>query len=88
MEGKEFHIDVGIQKGAFRGVIEERSKRFSPLIRLAPASLGFVLEGLERIFQVTQEEQWQPSWKEEGRIFLIVKEAYKVGPFDSKGLSR
>ena len=83
VEAKTFIIDIGVQRGVLRGVMEERRKNFSLWVGMGAASLGFFLEGLERSFQRREEVWWTWGWEEEGRKFKMAKEENHAGPFVS-----
>ena len=51
-------MDLERHKGMVRGVIEEKRKNFSSWVWLGSFSQEFFLEGIERSFLDTKEEQW------------------------------
>ena len=76
-----FVINVGRKKGALRRVIEESRRSLSSWVGMGPMSQGFFLEGIERAFRVSNEEQWHWGWKEEGRKYSMIKDVNQPGPY-------
>ena len=58
MEAKTLFLNIRLQRGALRGVIEERRRNFSSCVGMGSNNLGFFLEEVERSFQRIEEIQW------------------------------
>ena len=57
IEAKLFMVDLERHKGTLRMVIEEKRRSFSSWVWMSPFNIGFFLEGIERSFLDTKEEQ-------------------------------
>ena len=86
MESKTFEVETEKKKGKMQIFIVERKRGVSSWIKLGPASLGPLLEGLVFCTKDTRIGHWEKLWQENGRIFSLVRSENKGGCFLRLGI--
>ncbi|RVX14299.1 hypothetical protein CK203_017270 [Vitis vinifera] len=87
VESKLFEVETEERNGKRHVVISESKGELVSWVRLGPASVGLVLEGLSQCLRNGEEGRWEKGWKEKGRFYsmrgkekggwLAVKEALR-----------
>ena len=81
VESKTFEVETEKKKGKMQIFIVERKRGVSSWIKLGPASLGPLLEGLVFCTRDTRTGHWEKLWQENGRTFSLVRGENKGGCF-------
>ncbi|RVX18413.1 hypothetical protein CK203_006490 [Vitis vinifera] len=81
VKSKTFKVETEKKKGKMQIFIVERKRGVSSWIKLRPASLGPLMEGLVFCTKDTRTEHWEKLWQENGRTFSLVRGENKGGCF-------
>ena len=73
VKSKTFKVETEKKKGKMQIFIVERKRGVSSWIKLGPASLGPLMEGLVFCTKDTRTEHWEKLWQENGRTFSLVR---------------
>ncbi|RVW47702.1 hypothetical protein CK203_107042 [Vitis vinifera] len=81
IESKTFKVETEKKKGKTQIFIVERKGGVSSWIKLGPASLGPLIEGLVFCLKDTRTGHWEKLWQENGRYFSLRQRSKKgLGP--------
>ena len=81
IESKNFLVETEQKKGKMQILIVERKGDVSSWIKLGPASLGPLIEGLVSCSKDMRAGYWEKRWQEKGRFFSLVRGENKGGCF-------
>ena len=81
VESKTFEVETEKKNGRTQIFIVERKGGVSSWIKLGPASLGPLIEGLVFCLKDTRTGHWEKLWQENGRYFSLVCGENKGGCF-------
>ena len=81
IESKTFLVETEKKKGRMQIFIVERKGDVSSWIKLGPASLGPLIEGLLCCSKDMRTGYWEKRWQEKGRFFSLVRGENKGGWF-------
>ena len=81
VESKTFEVETEKKKGRTHIFIMERKGGVSSWIKLGPASLGPLIEGLVFCSKDMRTGHWEKRWQENGRYFSLVRGENKGGCF-------
>ena len=81
VESKTFEVETEKKKGITQIFIVERKRGVSSWIKLGPASLGPLMEGLVFCTKDTRTGHWEKFWQENGRTFSLMRGENKEGCF-------
>ncbi|RVW91854.1 hypothetical protein CK203_030273 [Vitis vinifera] len=87
VESKEFEIAVEDRRGKIQGCIVEKKGGASSWVRLGAESLTFFLEGLNLCIKGEKETRWGREWKEQGRVYSMIRGTNRAGGFIRLGVS-
>ena len=87
VESKEFEIAVEEKRGKIQGCIVEKKGGVSSWVRLGAESLTFFLEGLNLCINGEKETTWGRDWKEQGRVYSMIRGTNRAGGFIRLGVS-
>ncbi|RVW79098.1 hypothetical protein CK203_048191 [Vitis vinifera] len=87
VESKLFEVETEERNGKRHVVISESKGELVSWVRLGPASVGLVLEGLSQCLRNGEEGRWEKGWKEKGRFYSMVREANRAGCFIRLGVT-
>ena len=87
VESKLFEVETEERNGKRHVVISESKGELVSWVRLGPASVGLVLEGLSQCLRNGEEGRWEKGWKEKGRLYSMVREANRAGCFIRLGVT-
>ncbi|RVW44145.1 hypothetical protein CK203_089388 [Vitis vinifera] len=74
VESKLFEEETEERNGKRHVVISESKGELVSWVRLGPASVGLVLEGLSQCLRNGEEGRWEKGWKEKGRFYSMLDE--------------
>ena len=86
VESKTFEVKVEEKKGKTQVVVLERKRGISSWVRMGIESLGFFLEGLVHCNKDTSVGKWKRNWKENGRVYSMVRDENRDGCFIRLGV--
>ncbi|RVW27497.1 hypothetical protein CK203_092024 [Vitis vinifera] len=86
VESKTFEIEVEVKKGKTQFVVVERKRGTSSWVRMGIESLGCFLEGLIHCCEDTNGGKWRRSWKENGRVYSMVRDENRGGCYIRLGV--
>ena len=86
VESKTFEIEVEVKKGKTQFVVVERKRGTSSWVRMGIESLGCFLEGLIHCCEDTNGGKWRRSWKENGRVYFMVRDENRGGCYIRLGV--
>ncbi|RVX14659.1 Threonine--tRNA ligase, mitochondrial 1 [Vitis vinifera] len=81
VESKEFEIGVEEKKGKPQVVIVESKRGVTSWVRLGLVSVGFLVESLNQCIKDEREGKWERGWKENGRMYSLVRMVNRAGCF-------
>ena len=87
VESKTFEVETKKKKGRTQIFIVERKGGVSSWIKLGPASLGPLIEGLVFCSKDMRTGHWEKRWQENGRYFSLVRGENKGGCFLRLGVT-
>ncbi|RVW46137.1 hypothetical protein CK203_076157 [Vitis vinifera] len=87
VESKEFEIAVEDRRGKIQGCIVEKKGGASSWVRLGAESLTFFLEGLNLCIKGEKEIRWGREWKEQGRLYSMIRGTNRARGFIRLGVS-
>ena len=87
VESKEFVIAVEYRRGKIQGCIVEKKGGASSWVRLGAESLTLLLEGLNLCIKGEKEVRWGREWKEQGRVYSMIRGTNRAGGFIRLGVS-
>ena len=87
VESKIFEVETERKKGRTQIFIVERKGGVSSWVKLGPASLGPLMEGLTFCIKDTRNGHWEKSWQENGRAFSLTRGENKGGCFLRLGVT-
>ena len=71
VESKTFEVESERKKGRTQIFIVEKKGGVSSWVKLGPASLGPLMEGLGFCIKDTRTGHWEKFWQENGRTFSL-----------------
>ncbi|RVW83935.1 hypothetical protein CK203_042060 [Vitis vinifera] len=71
VESKLFEVETEERNGKRHVVISKSKGELVSWVRLGPASVGLVLEGLSQCLRNGEEGRWEKGWKEKGRLYSM-----------------
>ena len=86
-ESKTFEVETERKKGRTQILIVERKRGVSSWVKLGPASLGPLMEGLVFCTKDTRTGHWEKFWQENGRTFSLTRGENKGGCFLRLGVT-
>ena len=87
VESKMFEVVAEERNGKKHAIISESKGGVVSWVRLGPASVGLLIEGLIQCTKDGKDERWEKEWKEKGRLYSLVREANRVGSFIRLGVT-
>ena len=87
VESKVFEVEAEERNGKSHVIISESKGELVSWVRLGPASVGLVIEGLTQCMRDGEEGGWEKGWKKKGRIYSLVREANRAGSFIRLGVT-
>ncbi|WKA02558.1 hypothetical protein VitviT2T_020733 [Vitis vinifera] len=87
VESKAFEIVVEDRRGKIQGLIVEKKGGVSSWVRLGSDNIGFFLEGLNLCIKDEKEARWGREWKEQGRMYSMIRGINRAGGFIQLGVS-
>ena len=87
VESKIFEVETERKKGRTQIFIVERKGGVSSWVKLGPASLGPLMEGLAFCIKDTRTGHWEKFWQENGRTFSLTRGENKGGCFLRLGVT-
>ena len=81
VESKFFEIGVEEKQGRFQVVIEESKGGVSSWVRLGPRSVEALLDSLNQCVKAEDKGKWERGWRENGRVYSLVRDENKAGMF-------
>ena len=87
VELKVFEVEAEERKGKIHVVISESKGELLSWVRLGPASVGLVIEGLIQCMRDGKEGRWEKGWKEKGRNYSLMREVNRAGSFIRLGVT-
>ena len=86
VESKFFEIGVEEKQGRFQVVIEESKGGVSSWVRLGPRSVEALLDSLKQCIKAEDKGKWERGWRENGRVYSLVRDENKAGMFIRLGV--
>ncbi|RVX02750.1 LINE-1 retrotransposable element ORF2 protein [Vitis vinifera] len=86
VESKFFKIGVEEKQGRFQVVIEESKGGVSSWVRLGPRSVEALLDSLIQCIKAEDKGKWERGWRENGRVYSLVRDENKAGMFIRLGV--
>ncbi|WJZ93090.1 hypothetical protein VitviT2T_012052 [Vitis vinifera] len=87
VESKTFEVETERKNGRTQIYIVERKGGVSSWVKLGPASLGPLMEGLAFYTKDTRTGHWEKFWQENGRTFSLTRGENKRGCFLRLGVT-
>ena len=87
VESKMFEVVAKESNGKRHAIISKSKGGVVSWVRLGPASVGLLIEGLIQCAKDGKDGRWEKRWKEKGRLYSLVREANRVGSFIRLGVT-
>ncbi|RVX00958.1 hypothetical protein CK203_022795 [Vitis vinifera] len=87
VESKMFEVVAEERNGRSHAIISESKGGVVSWVRLGPASVGQLIEGLIQCAKEGKDGRWEKGWKEKGRLYSLVREANRAGSFIRLGVT-
>ena len=87
VESKMFEVVAEERNGKSHAIISESKGGIVSWVRLGPASVGLLIEGLNQCVKDGKDGRWEKGWSEKWRLYSLVREVNRAGSFVRLGVT-
>ncbi|RVW76601.1 hypothetical protein CK203_048694 [Vitis vinifera] len=82
-----FEVVAEERNGKSHAIISESKGGIVSWVRLGPASVGLLIEGLNQCVKDGKDGRWEKGWSEKWRLYSLVREVNRAGSFVRLGVT-